>query len=121
MRRLAALLLLPVSIWLIFQSNASFIATGDFSTDRLIAQGGDVDVMLPTVGGVLGFVGGLVILFGGVGGAALGMIGGVIVAGYAIYQGAPLWTGEWQVWNNPELVGLAILALAGFAAVMGRD
>ena len=121
MRRLAAILLILTSGWLLYQSSEHFAAVGQLNFEQLIRQSGNLNFMLPAAGGLLGLLGGLIVLFGGVGGAVLAMIGGVVAAGFAIYIGKPLWSGDWQIWNNEATVGLVMLILAGLAAVLGRD
>ena len=122
LRRVAALLLIATSGWLLYQTTEHFVGIGmEGLTDRLLKKIGDVDFVLPSVGGVLGLLGGLVVLFGGVGGAALALVGGVIAAGFSLYVGKAFWTGSLDIWNNEAIVGLTILILAGLAALMGRD
>lgn len=122
LRRVAALLLIASSGWLLYQTTDHFIGaemTG--LSDRFFSKLSDVNFILPAIGGVLGLLGGLIVLFGGVGGAALALVGGVIAAGFSLYIGKSFWTGSLDIWNNEAVVGLAILILAGLAALMGRD
>jgi len=122
LRRVAALLLIATSGWLLYQTTEHFIGIEiEGLTDRFVKKIGDVNFVLPAIGGVLGLLGGLVVLFGGVGGAALALVGGVIAAGFSLYIGKSFWTGSLDIWNNEAVVGLTILILAALAALMGRD
>ncbi len=121
MRRLAALLLIATSAWLLYQVIQEFIGMSNLALDaRFMRQLGNINFLVPAVGAVLGLLGGLVAFFGGVGGAALAMCGGVVAAGFFLYAGDPFWSGDWKVWKNEAAVGLAILILSGVAAIMGR-
>jgi hypothetical protein len=77
--------------------------------------------VVPVIGGLFGVIGGIIVFIGGVGGAALAMVGGVVAAGFAFYLEKPFWTGDWRLWENDIAVGLAMLLLAGLAAIMTRD
>jgi hypothetical protein len=122
-RRLAALLLIASSGWLLYQTTEHFVGLSQIGlADRLIGALGEMKFLLPSVGGLLGLLGGLIVFFGGVGGAAIAIIGGLVAAGFSIYVGQSFIPAAGQdVWRNEALVGLAILLLAGVAAIMGRD
>jgi hypothetical protein len=122
MRRLAALLLIAASGWMLWQIAGRFGGLTEQSIFEMLERElGNPSFLLPALGGVLGFLGGVIALLGGVGGAAIAMIGGVIAAGFAAYAGQPFWTGDWQVWNNEAMVGAGILVLAGLTAILGRN
>jgi hypothetical protein len=122
MRRLAALLLIAASAWMLWLIAMRFGGLAEQTIVQLLEHElGNPDFLLPTFGAVLGFCGGVIALVGGVGGAAIAMIGGVIATGFAVYVGMPFWTGDWRVWNNEAAVAAALLGLAGLTAIMGRD
>lgn len=122
MRRLAALLILAVSGWVLVRTAGHFVGLTDLGdAERLMPLLSNPDFVVPTIGGAFGAIGGVIVLLGGVGGAALAMVGGVVAAGFAIYVEKPLWTGDWRLWENDLAVGLAMLLLAGLVAIMSRD
>jgi len=121
MRRLAALLLIAVSGWMLWQIAGRFGGLTEQSIIEMLERElGNPNFLLPALGAVLGFCGGVVALLGGVGGAAIALIGGVIAMGFAVYAGQPFWTGDWQVWNTEAAPAVAILVLAGLTAITGR-
>jgi hypothetical protein len=84
-----------------------------------VQQLGQPGFLVPAVGGVLGLFGGLIVFFGGPGGAAIAMLGGVAAAGFAISLKQSL--DFTRIWENELAVGVTILVLAGLTAVMGRN
>jgi hypothetical protein len=123
LRRIAALLLIASSGWLLYQTTEHFVGlTGAGLTDRLLGALSEMKFLLPAIGGLLGLLGGLIVFFGGVGGAAIAIIGGLVAAGFSIYVGQSfIPAAGTDIWKNEALVGLSILILAGVAAIMGRD
>ncbi len=122
LRRITALLLVASSAWLLYQTTHNlFDASRGAFIEQLRDAVSEWRILVPAIGGVLGLIGGLLVLFGGVGGAFMALVGGAVAAGFALYIGQSFWTGRADVWNNEATVGLAILILAGLAAIMGRD
>ena len=121
MRRLTALVLIAASLWLIFHT-CHVLLGADFSAmiAHLPPRAGDPAFLFPVGGGLLGAIGGLIILFGGPGGAALAMLGGVIATGFASYADQPFAVPGMRVWDSDALVSLTLLFLASCAAVMAR-
>jgi hypothetical protein len=121
MRRIAAVLLIATSAWLLYQTREHLGgAASEQFVDRVMASLGDMNFLLPALGGALGLVGGLLVLFGGVGGAAISLIGGMVAAGFAVYAGKPFWTADSPIWLSEAAIGIVMLALAGIAAILGR-
>jgi hypothetical protein len=121
MRRIAAVLLIATSVWLLYQTREQLVgAAGEQLMDRVMASIGNMNFLLPAVGGALGLAGGLLVLFGGPAGAAISMIGGMVAAGFAVYAGKPFWTADSAIWYSEAAIGVVILALAGIAAILGR-
>ena len=122
MRRLAALLIMAAAGWLLVRTTSQFIGLSELGDmDKLLPLASNPDFVVPVIGGLFGLVGGVIVLFGGVGGAMLAIVGGVVAAGFAIYLEKPVWTGDWRLWENDIAVGLGLLLLAGIAAITGRD
>jgi hypothetical protein len=123
MRRIAALLLIASSGWLLYQTTQHIGGVSQISlSDRFLLELGNMNFLLPAIGGLLGVLGGLIVFFGGVGGAAIAIMGGVLAAGFSLYVGKSLIPAEGtEIWQNEAIVGLAILILAGLAALMGRE
>ena len=121
MRRLTALVLFAVSLWLI-DHTCHVVLGADVSAmvAHLPSRAGDPSFLFPVGGGLFGAIGGLIILFGGPGGAALAMLGGVIATGYAFYADQPFAVPGMRVWESDVLVSLALLFLGSCAAVMAR-
>jgi hypothetical protein len=121
MRRLAALLIMAVAGWVLVRTTGQFVGLTELGdVDRLVPLLSNPDFVVPIIGGLFGLVGGVIVLLGGVGGAMLAMVGGVVAAGFAFYLERPFWTG-WEVWENEVAVGLGLLLVAGIAAITGRD
>jgi hypothetical protein len=121
MRRLAALLVMAAAGWLLVRTTSQFLGLTELGDmDKLLPLAANPDFVVPVIGGLFGLAGGTIVLFGGVGGAMLAIVGGVVAAGFAIYLEKPFWTG-WQVWENDIAVGLGLLILAGLTAILGRD
>jgi hypothetical protein len=121
MRRLAALLIMAAAGWVLVRTTGHFIGLSELGdVDRLVPLLSNPDFVVPVIGGLFGLAGGVIVLFGGVGGAMLAMVGGVVAAGFAFYLEKPFWTG-WHVWENDILVSLGLLLLAGLTAILGRD
>lgn len=119
-RRIAALLLVATSGWLLYQAVIQHLGGIDYVlSDRLAHHLSDMSFLVPAVGGVLGLMGGLIIFFGGPGGAAIAMIGGVAVAGFAMTLKQQFHL--LRFWENELAVGASILILAGITAVIGRN
>jgi hypothetical protein len=120
LRRVVALLLIASSGWLLFQVANDYLGGIDYIlSERLAQQLGQPRFLLPAIGGALGLFGGLIIFFGGPGGAAIAMIGGVAVAGFAMSVREQLNISRF--WENELGVGVTILVLAGVTAIMGRN
>jgi hypothetical protein len=120
LRRVVALLLIASSGWLLYQAANDYLGGIDFIlSERLVQQLGQPRFLLPAIGGTLGLVGGLIVFFGGPGGAAIAMIGGVAVAGFAVSLKQSF--DITRFWENELAVGVTILVLAGLTAVMGRN
>lgn len=121
MRRIAAVLLIATSAWLLYQSREPLLGPGDGDlVSRFMAHLGDINFILPVAGGVLGLLGGLLVLFGGPAGAAISMVGGMVAAGFAVYAGKPFWTADSSIWTSEAAIGVVMLILAGAAAILGR-
>src|SRR5262245_9644271 len=119
-RRIAALLLVATSGWLIYQTAIGKLGGLNYVlSERLVHQLSDTSFLLPMIGGLLGLMGGLIIFFGGPGGAAIAMIGGVAVAGFAVTLKQQFHL--LRFWENELAVGATILVLAGITAVIGRN
>ena len=122
MRRLAALLIMAAAGWLLVRTTSQFIGLTELAdVDKLLPLATNANFVVPVIGGLFGLVGGVIVLFGGVGGAMLALVGGVVAAGFPIYLEKPYWTGDWRLWDNDVAVGLGLLLLAGIAAITGRD
>jgi len=121
MRRLSALLLIAVSGWLLYQT---MWRVGGFQEPDLLKvferELGSPTFFFPALGGAFGFLGGLIALVGGPGGAIIALIGGVIAAGFALYGGTPVWTADGIFWMNPTIISIAMLPMAGAVAILGR-
>ena len=121
MRRIAAVLLIATSAWLLYQTREHLGGAADAQLlDRVMASLGNLNFILPAVGSVLGLLGGMLVLLGGPAGAAISMIGGLVAAGFAVYAGRPFWTSESAIWYSEAAIGVVMLALAGTAAILGR-
>jgi hypothetical protein len=120
LRRIAALLLIATSTWLLFQTRDHFLDGGSLLT-RLTNEIDNPYFFGPAIGGVLGLAGGLIAFFGGVGGATIAFLGGLTSAGLAVYLGQQLMPPDFRIWESETSVGVTILALAAIAASMGRD
>lgn len=121
MRRIAAVLLIATSAWLLYQSREALLNPPEMDlVQRLMSHAGDINFLLPVIGGLLGLIGGLLVLFGGPAGAAISMIGGMVAAGFAVYAGKPFWTADSAIWYSEAAIGVVMLALAGTAALLGR-
>jgi hypothetical protein len=121
MRRIAAVLLIATSAWLLYQSREALLNPPEMDlVQRFMSHVGDINFLLPVMGGLLGLIGGLLVLFGGPAGAAISMVGGMVAAGFAVYAGKPFWTAESSIWYSEAAIGVVMLALAGTAAILGR-
>jgi hypothetical protein len=119
MRRAAAILLIAVSGWLLFSTAGM---AGLIDHPQAMGEAiGQPQVLMPALGGIFGLIGGAIVLLGGPGGALIGLIGGALAAGYGLYAGDSFGFAGFRAWENGAIVGLAILALSGAAALMGRD
>src|SRR5262245_14791049 len=105
MRRIAAVLLIATSAWLLYQSREPLLGDQDLMA-RVMSHIGDINFTLPVLGGVLGLLGGLLVLFGGPAGAAIAMIGGMVAAGFAVYAGKPFWTPQSPIWYSEAAIGV---------------
>ena len=120
LRRVVALLLIASSGWLLYQAAHDYLGGIDYLlSERAVHQLGQTGFVVPAIGGVLGLLGGLIIVFGGPGGAAIAMLGGVAAAGFAMSLKQPFDVSRF--WENELAVGIAILVLAALTAVMGRN
>ena len=85
LRRIVALLLIASSGWLLYQTADNYLGgIGSLLSDRAVHQLSQTAFVVPAIGGALGLMGGLIVFFGGPGGAALAMLGGVAAAGFAV-------------------------------------
>lgn len=112
MRRVFALLLIATSGWLLYQTANEHLGSAErlFSTGDVMAHRDDMSFVMPTLGGVLGLLGGLTVFFNGPGGAALAVIGGIAVAGFTLTLKQ---TFELEhVLDNEMVVGATMLMLA---------
>jgi hypothetical protein len=122
MRRLAALLLILTSLWLLYQTSDHFVGLpGNRVSTELGRSFTSPAFLLPLMGGLLGLAGGLIMFFRGAGGAAIAMIGGVVAAGFSLYIGRTLNADGLRFWESEVAVGVIMLALAVAAAFLGRD
>lgn len=120
LRRIAALLLIVTSGWLLYQTHDHFLGGSNLGR-ALMAEIDNPYFLGPAIGGLLGLIGGLIVFLGGAGGAAIAITGGVISAGLSVYLGERLLPSGLRVWENEASVGVTILLLAAIAAVVGRD
>ncbi|MFZ4686592.1 MAG: hypothetical protein ACOYMK_13345 [Hyphomonadaceae bacterium] len=111
MRRVFAILLIATSGWLLYQTAIQ----NPGSVERLLwgnvlAHSKDLAFVMPALGGALGLLGGLTVLFNGPGGAALAMAGGLAAAGFnlSVKQTFELD----HVLENQLVAGACILMLA---------
>lgn len=120
MRRLFALLLIATSGWLLYQTATLHLGSIErlFSGDVLTHRT-DMAFLVPALGGALGLLGGLAVFFNGPGGAAIAMIGGLAVAGFALTlkQTFELDT----LLDNELVVGACMLMLAVMTGSMSRE
>jgi hypothetical protein len=120
MRRIAALLLIATSGWLLYQTMGHFVGLSPSALyENFARELGNPGFLLPALGGTLGLAGGLIAFFGGPGGAAIAMIGGVAIAGFAFTLNQSF--DVMRIWENEAAVGIAILVLAAFTALLGRN
>ena len=120
LRRIVALLLIASSGWLLYQTADNYLGgIGYLLSDRMVHQLSQTGFVVPAIGAALGLMGGLLVFFGGPGGAALAMLGGVAAAGFAVSMKQSI--DFTHPWENELAVGAAILVLAGLTAIMGRD
>lgn len=120
MRRIAALLLIATSGWLLYQTMGHFVGLSPSALyENFARELGNPAFLLPALGGTLGLAGGLIAFFGGPGGAAIAMIGGIAVAGFAftLHQSFEIA----RIWENEAAVGITMLILAGLTALLGRN
>ncbi|MDZ4762588.1 MAG: hypothetical protein SGJ21_16120 [Alphaproteobacteria bacterium] len=117
-----AFLLILTSGWLFFRTGGQFVTVseGPLSGD-LLRSLANPRILLPLAGSLMGFLGGLIVFFGGAGGAAIAMIGGVLSAGLSLYLGQSLELQEMRFWENEAVVSVTMLVLAGTAALIGRS
>jgi hypothetical protein len=117
-RRIAALLLIATSAWLLYQATESFIGPhGRISADLHLVIS-NPRVWAPMAGGLLGLLGGLMAFFGGGGGGAVALIGALIAAMFSltIAGGRPA-----KIWEDEGVVGLTMLVLALAAMFAKRE
>ena len=89
LRRVVALLLIASSGWLLYQTANTYLGgIGYLLSERAVHQLSQTGFIVPAIGGALGLFGGLIVFFGGPGGAAIAMLGGVAAAGFAAAAGA---------------------------------
>lgn len=120
MRRIAALLLIATSGWLLYQTAGHFVGLSlEDVAENFGRELGNPDFLAPALGGTLGLIGGLIAFFGGPGGAAIAMIGGMAIAGFALTLNPSFEIA--RLWENEAAVGIAILVLAGLTALLGRN
>ena len=120
MRRLFALLLIATSGWLLHQTVGHTLGGAGQSLWTEVAKLSDErKFLVPVIGGVLGLLGGLTIFFGGPGGAALALAGGVAVAGFALTLKETFKLDHF--WDNEMAVGVVMLMLAAMTASISRE
>ena len=121
MRRFASLLLIGVSAWLLYET---MWRVGGFQESDIFKlfqrELGSPTFFFPAFGGVLGLLGGIIAFAGGPGGAVIALVGGVVAAGFAFYGGPSLLAGDGLVGKNPTIISLAMLAMGGAVAILGR-
>jgi hypothetical protein len=119
MRRIFALLLIATSGWLLHQTANHYLGgTGPYFWAELQRHTADPEFLAPAIGGVLGLLGGLTVFFNGPGGAALAMIGGVSVAGFAMTLKETFELDH--LLDNEMAVGALMLMLAAMTASTTR-
>ena len=119
MRRLFAIMLIATSGWLLHQTvGYNFGGVGPSFWTALSNQADKPAFLIPTIGGVLCFLGGLTVFFGGPGGAALALMGGVAVAGFGLTLKETFKLDH--IWDNELTVGVLMLMLAAMTASTTR-
>jgi hypothetical protein len=119
MRRLFAILLITTSGWLLHQTvGYNFGGVGQSFWTTLASQAEKPAFLIPTIGGALCLLGGLTVFFGGPGGAALALIGGVAVAGFGLTVKETFKLDH--IWDNELTVGVLMLMLAAMTASTTR-
>lgn len=119
MRRLFALLLIATSGWLLYQTATIHLGSIENLFSReMLAQSDNMKFMVPAVGSLMGLLGGLTVFFGGPGGAAIALLGGVGVSGFAIALKETFDLKDF--WHNEMAVGVVMLMLAGMTASISR-
>ena len=79
LRRVVALLLIASSGWLLYQTANDYLGgIGYLLSDRAVRQLGQAGFVAPAIGGALGLMGGLIVFFGGPGGAAIAMLAALL-------------------------------------------
>ncbi len=120
MRRLFALLLIATSGWLLHQTAGHhFGGVGPSFWSELAREADNPAFLAPAIGGALGLLGGLTIFFGGPGGAALALMGGLAVAGFAVTLKETFKLDHF--WDNELAVGVVMLMLAAMTASITRE
>ncbi len=119
MRRLFAIMLIATSGWLLHQTvGFNFGGAGASFWTELARQANKPAFLIPTIGGALCFLGGLTVFFGGPGGAALALLGGLAVAGFGLTVKETFKLDH--IWDNELTVGVLMLMLAAMTASISR-
>jgi len=117
MRRIAALLLILTSGWLLYQTSREFPHFSGRMSPELMRAMMQVNILAPLAAGLLGLFGGLLVFLGGGGGAGIALIGALIAVAFSATAGAGF---IGPIWEDELVVGATMLVLALAAALMKR-
>lgn len=119
MRRIFALMLIATSGWLLYQTaNTHLGGVSHLFSSQMTARLNDMKFAAPAAGALLGMLGGLTVFFNGPGGAALAMVGGLVVAGFTVTLKQTFELDH--ILDNEMAVGATMLMLAVMTASMTR-
>ena len=119
MSRILSLALIALSGWMLYQSSYHFSGSGlDTFAQTFGVAVEDQNFLFPFIGGLLGMLGGVTVLFGGGGGATIAFCGGLIATGFSLATGAHFSFPNLAFWNNEFAVALAMLGIAAVAGVL---
>lgn len=118
MRRFLSLLLIVASGWMLYQSMEPFSGVSLPQLPTALARSGyDPAIVLPLISAVLGLLGGITVFLGGAGGALIALLGGIIASSFALLSGETVAFPDLQIWENEAMVAIAMVAIAGWAAI----